>query len=480
MVRALTRAQPCDPAPFIPGERNRVEITGERQVAPTLDGIRADHVARYQWAVGKIAANSRVVDFACGVGYGSQILAEAGHNVTGYDQSPEALQYARTFYPKAEYRQADGVCPLKVFDVAVCFETIEHVDDPLTLLESFSGAKTLLASVPNEDVVPFGDGFAFHHRHYTRDEFAELLTEAGWSAVEWWGQKGAESDVERDVNGRTLIAVCERAREKPIVTRTTRVVAEDPTKGWPVPDHVAILGLGPSLEAYVDTVKRLGGKHAFCDETWGINAVAGVVICDRVFHMDDVVVQERRAEAAPQSNIARMVEWLKIHPGPVYTSRSYPERAPDYEGLVDYPLETVLNGFPCATGYFNSTAAYAVAYAIHIGVKKISLFGFDFSYPNAHQAEKGRACVEYWLGVASERGIRLTIAKQSTLMDAIHTQAERFYGYDTLDLTIRNDNGQARIDFVPKEESAIPTADVMERRYCHDRHPNALVEASER
>jgi hypothetical protein len=50
--------------------------------------------------------------------------------------------------------------------------------------------------------------------------------------------------------------------------------------------------------------------------------------------------------------------------------------------------------------YFNSTAAYAVAYAIHMGVKKISVFGMDFTYPNAHDAEKGRACVEFWLGIA--------------------------------------------------------------------------------
>ena len=33
---------------------------------------------------------------------------------------------------------------------------------------------------------------------------------------------------------------------------------------YPVPAHVTILGLGPSLEQYVDITKRLGGKHAYC------------------------------------------------------------------------------------------------------------------------------------------------------------------------------------------------------------------------
>jgi hypothetical protein len=44
----------------------------------------------------------------------------------------------------------------------------------------------------------------------------------------------------------------------------------------------------------------------------------------------------------------------------------------------------------CGIAYFNNTAAYAVAYAVHIGVKKITLFGCDYTYPNAHDAEKGR------------------------------------------------------------------------------------------
>lgn len=445
-----------------------MEITGERQIAPSLDGIRRDHVARYEFAAKRLPEKSRVVDFACGVGYGTQILADAGHKTTGYDKSIEAIAYAKRFYGRAEFRQAKDTCPLRSFDAAVCFETIEHVENPVALLQSLRGGRILLASVPNEDVIPYGLGFAFHHQHYTKGEFEYLLNICGWKVSEWWGQLDDGSDVERDVNGRTLIAVCERAEHIEVIPPKARhvpVVDDDLS----VPEHVTILGLGPSLDRYVDIAKRLGGKHAYCDEVWGINAVAGVVMCDRVFHMDDVRIQESRAEALPESNIARMMEWIKLHPGPIYTSRSYP----DYPGLVDYPLEAVLNSFPNATGYFNSTAAYAVAFAVHIGVKKISLYGIDFTLPNSHHAEKGRACVEYWLGVASERGIEIRIPKASSLMDALHTQQERFYGYDTLDITIRNDNGKARIDFVPKDE--IPTAEEMERRYDHSAHPNSLV-----
>ena len=168
--------------------------------------------------------------------------------------------------------------------------------------------------------------------------------------------------------------------------------------------HIAILGLGPSVRQFLELAKRCGGRRAFCDEVWGINAIGDVLRCDRVFHMDDVRVQELRAAANPDGNIAAMLKWLKTHPGPVYTSVV----REGYPGLVAFPLEDVLNELP-PFGYFNSTAAYAVAFAIFLGVKKISLFGFDFTYANAHQAEKGRACVEFWLGVAVTKGITVSM-----------------------------------------------------------------------
>lgn len=232
--------------------------------------------------------------------------------------------------------------------------------------------------------------------------------------------------------------------------------------------HITILGLGPSLDEYTNIVKRLGGRHKYCDETWTINALGQVFACDRIFHMDDVRIQEIRAEAQPESNIAAMLEWLKNPPAPVVTSRPHP----DYPRLEPFPLIEVLDEF--RTGYFNSTAAYAVAYAIWAGAKKISIFGCDYTYPNAHDAEKGRACVEYWLGMAAERGIKIAVPKNTTLLDAIHTQRERFYGYDTLDLAISEDqNGRLKIDFSERQD--LPTADEVEYAYDHSAHPNALV-----
>lgn len=239
-----------------------------------------------------------------------------------------------------------------------------------------------------------------------------------------------------------------------------------------VPEHVAILGLGPSLEAYVDVVKRIGNRRWFADEVWGINAAADVIRCDRCFHMDDVRIQEIRAAAKPDSNIASMLQWLKRHPGPVYTSRAHP----DYPGLVDYPLADVMNA--CGgVAYFNSTAAYAVAFAVAIGVKKITLFGCDFSFPNSHDAERGRGCVEFYLGMAKARGIAIGLPNTTSLMDGTATNQGRLYGYDTLDVSLSHDAEDKIVTTFSERTTPLPTAEEIEARYDHSKHPNPLVKS---
>ena len=441
---------------------------GERQVAPTVQGIRRDHRARYEFAAKALPESSYVVDFACGVGYGASILAGAGHLADGYDRDTDALAYAHKHYNHKNivYRAADGDSPgdMGNYDAAVCFETIEHIKDPRPLLNALRiSAPLLIASVPNEEKFPYA-GHLFHFRHYTKGEFNALLQECGWRVTGWYGQEGPESEVGPDVNGRTLIAMAERGIPAPALLDVEAVESDLAGK------HIAIVGLGPSAAQYLSIVRGQGGRSRYCDEVWTINALGNVFDCDRVFHMDDVRIQEIRAAAEPDSNIAAMLRWMKAHPGPIVTSRAHP----DYPGLVEFPLEDVVND--CPFGYFNGTAAYAVAYAVHHRVGKLSLFGCDFTYPNAHDAEKGRACVEYWLGMAVERGIKVVVPKTSSLLDACHTQAERFYGYDTLDIAIARENEHARIKVSFTERSELPTAEEMEARYDHSVHPSPLMQ----
>lgn len=231
--------------------------------------------------------------------------------------------------------------------------------------------------------------------------------------------------------------------------------------------HIAICGLGPSLEEYVNIAKRLGDRKKFADQTWGINAVGSVIHCDKVFHMDDVRIQQIRADAAPDSNIAAMLDWLRTYPGEVITSRAHE----DFPNLVEFPLEAVINDLKY--DYFNNTAAYALAYAIHIGASKISIFGADYTYPNAHDAERGRACLEFWLGVAAARNIDIAIPKKSSLMDALYSQQDRLYGYDTLSIAMKKEGDKIAVTRTPHND--LPTAAEIEARYDHSAHPNALV-----
>ena len=146
-------------------------------------------------------------------------------------------------------------------------------------------------------------------------------------------------------------------------------------------------------------------------------------------------------------------------------------------GLVAYPLEDVLNGDHDCTGrepYFNSTTAYAIAYALHIGVRRISLFGVDYTLPNIHQGEQGRACCEYWLGVAAANGVEIMVPQQTTLLDACAPERERLYGYDCVDVVLHprvDDSLQVRFE----DREDIPTGEEIERRYDHRVHPNRLI-----
>jgi hypothetical protein len=228
--------------------------------------------------------------------------------------------------------------------------------------------------------------------------------------------------------------------------------------------HIAILGMGPSVDAFTDHVKRLGGASAYCDEVWGVNALGDVFRCDRVFHMDDIRVQVKRAQARPKSNIANMVRWMRSHAGPIYTSHA----DPDFLGLVRYPLEDVVKDL--GEAYFNSTVAYAMAAAIYAGAARVSIFGCDYSYEHSHHAERGRACLEYWVAIAKQRGMQISVPASTSLLDAIDGPDALFYGFcDGHKVRLQDDMS---LTIEPRE---LPTADEIERRYDHSRPTNELV-----
>jgi 2-polyprenyl-3-methyl-5-hydroxy-6-metoxy-1,4-benzoquinol methylase len=194
------------------------EVQGfDRQVHPEIKGIRPDHTYRYFWA--RDRALSPVLDAACGVGYGSRIMADAGHDVVAVDIEPLAIQYGQKHYahPHIHWVTAD-LCTrpwgAERFNTVVSFETLEHLERPEIALWGFYDALLdggrLLTSVPNEERMPFkAESFAKdtypHRRHYTPEQFEKLLTDNGFEVTYRGSQPSKESAVHDGTHGLFLV-----------------------------------------------------------------------------------------------------------------------------------------------------------------------------------------------------------------------------------------------------------------------------------
>jgi hypothetical protein len=217
--------------------------------------------------------------------------------------------------------------------------------------------------------------------------------------------------------------------------------------GLAKPRIVAIVAMGGSSSDYTNVCAQQGGRRKVADETWAINAMGDVIEHDRLFAMDDL--GDLRGDMRIGKKVATgMLEWMVTHPGPIYTTRRYGNQIP---GAVPYPVEEVINmvGFP----YLNTSVAYAVAYALYINVKQVKMFGCDFTYAHQHVGESGRGCVEWLLGVAGERGMRVEVSQGTTLLDACVPLEERLYGFDEPVIPMQNpDTGKFHLVFPEREK----------------------------
>lgn len=186
-----------------------------RQYGTSLNQISADHVLRYKFASEQV--KGLILDGACGTGYGSRILHDAGNSVVGIDISDEAVQFARTYWQGPDYVCQDLLDyePPTYFDGIVSFETLEHLEKPEKLLRIYrhSCHGLLVCSVPNQNLFPF-DPKDFQHeyphfRHYTPEEFDDLLEDADFEVVSRHCQKSKKEPLVVDgTEGKFLVYVC--------------------------------------------------------------------------------------------------------------------------------------------------------------------------------------------------------------------------------------------------------------------------------
>jgi 2-polyprenyl-3-methyl-5-hydroxy-6-metoxy-1,4-benzoquinol methylase len=171
-----------------------LELTGERTLpdVPEENYWFQRHLVVYEW-IRRQVGGLRVVDMACGEGYGSDLLAHSAASVVGVDANPEAHEHAKARYTRPGLRFARDM--IQTFaepcDAVVFLQTIEHVQEPGELLEHFKRiGDVAYISTPNVlTLAPPGaerSGNPWHVHEYRAAEFQALLG-AHFSQVEMLG-----------------------------------------------------------------------------------------------------------------------------------------------------------------------------------------------------------------------------------------------------------------------------------------------------
>jgi 2-polyprenyl-3-methyl-5-hydroxy-6-metoxy-1,4-benzoquinol methylase len=171
-----------------------LELTGERTLpdVPEENYWFQRHLVVYEW-IRRQVGGLRVIDMACGEGYGSDVLARSAASVVGVDANPEAHEHAKARYTRPGLRFERDMIQLfaEPADAVVFLQTIEHVQDPDELLEHFKRISGVaFISTPNVlTLAPPGaerSGNPWHVHEYRADEFRALL-ERHFAAVEVLG-----------------------------------------------------------------------------------------------------------------------------------------------------------------------------------------------------------------------------------------------------------------------------------------------------
>jgi SAM-dependent methyltransferase len=180
---------------------NDLDFTGERYVPGTPGEIAHEHWHRYAFTRA-LVAGLRVLDVACGEGYGVALLAETAASVTGVDIDASTLAHARRAYAgrsNVSFVQGSATAlPLasESVDVVVSFETIEHLpaaDQPRMLAEFarvLAPGGFIVVSSPNRPEYSDARNHVnpFHLHELDRGELAALL-DGDFPAQRWYRQR---------------------------------------------------------------------------------------------------------------------------------------------------------------------------------------------------------------------------------------------------------------------------------------------------
>ncbi len=160
-------------------------------------------------------------------------------------------------------------------------------------------------------------------------------------------------------------------------------------------------------------------------EMWGINRLhTNKETEDKKFHRWFNLHDLEKFHGEDKEHLA----FLKEFDGPVYLRQQDLGKF-DIPNAVPFPADELVNNFG---GYFNNTISWLIAFAIALEPKELGLFGVDMAQDallNAEYASQRPSC-EYFLGLASGRGITIHLPKGSDLLKSTHG----LYGFDDPDV----------------------------------------------
>jgi len=182
----------------------KLENSGERFLPWTeVDDTHYEHIHRYFFA-SKFVKNKKVLDLACGEGYGVKILSKSAKSVIGIEIDKKTTMHAKKKYRGKNIKFiTSSITQIPIpgkhlFDVIVCFEAIEHIKEQKKIFEE---VKRLLKknglfviSTPNKKIYTTEEKNSnpFHEKELSISEFRNLL-KSFFSNVQIYGQKASTS-----------------------------------------------------------------------------------------------------------------------------------------------------------------------------------------------------------------------------------------------------------------------------------------------
>jgi ubiquinone/menaquinone biosynthesis C-methylase UbiE len=187
------------PSKQVISTNQQLTFTGERFLPNEAGEMWAEHWHRYH-AIQHLVAGKRVLDVACGEGYGSALLSRVASTVSGVDISNEAITHATAKYlTQKNLNFIEASCTQlpfadHSFDVVVSFETIEHITEHDAFLDEIKRVLTvdglLIISSPNKAEYSDARNFQneFHVKELYRDELAALIAKQ-FAHARWLSQR---------------------------------------------------------------------------------------------------------------------------------------------------------------------------------------------------------------------------------------------------------------------------------------------------